>query len=311
LIVDGKLKVAIIGTGSMANTYSRVFDLSGSRFLLSCIIGRKARLPDWQKDSFSDIPYYEGVANFLSLDQMDMVVVAVSESSILEVVLSLTSFRGLILLEKPVGRNLNEFHQITEIAKEFHLNVRVALNRRHYETVEFTRSMEGSGSFLVQDQQGTSEFSSNRLEAIGRENIPYANSIHLIDAALYIAGAVSYKILEPIIVSGPGLYTGRVLINESQVMTYVLAWEVPGPWSISCFYEKHHCDLRPIEKLVVKDSDRNIYLELEESGTFKPGMRNMLDEAAQLISQGKSRLARLENCFLSASLTSELITIGN
>lgn len=306
-----KLKVAIIGTGSMANSYSRVFVSNGSRFLLSCIIGRKARLPDWQKDSFSDIPYYDGVVNFSSLDLMDMVVVAVSESSIIEVVLSLTNFRGLILLEKPVGRNLNEFLQIKEIAKEFKLNIRVALNRRHYETVETTRSLKGSGSFLVQDQQGTSEFSSNRLKAIGRENIPYANSIHLIDSALYIAGALNYKILEPIIVSEPGLYTGRVLINKTQVLTYVLAWEVPGPWSISCFYKNYHCDLRPIEKLVVKDSDRNVYMDLEESGTLKPGMLNMVNEAAKLISQGKSSLATLENCFLSASLTSELITIGN
>ena len=311
MIDEVKLKVAIIGTGSMASNYSRVFKSNESPFLLSCIIGRKERLPSWQKDSFSDVPYCDGVINFTSLDKMDMVVVAVSESSIMEVVLSLTSFCGLILLEKPVGRNLNEFLKIKEIAKEFKLNIRVALNRRHYETIEHTRSMKGSGSFLVQDQQGTSEFSSNRLQAIGRENIPYANSIHLIDSVLHIAGALSYEILEPIFVSGPGLYTGRALINKNQVLTYVLAWEVPGPWSISCFYENYHCDLRPIEKLVVKDSERNVLMELEESNTFKPGILNMVNEAAQLISQGESRLATLDNCFLSASLTSELITIGN
>jgi len=93
-------------------------------------------------------------------------------------------------------------------------------------------------------------------------------------------------------------------------MTYVLAWDIPGPWAISCYDKNYYSDLRPLERLVVKDADRNVTADIEENGLVKNGLVEMLTEAAKFFkNDGDSSLTTLSNAFLSASLVSELITI--
>jgi hypothetical protein len=196
------------------------------------------------------------------------------------------------------------------MASKYKLKIRVALNRRFYSTVKALHSRCYEGNFLVQDQQGPSQFPEHRLEAIGEKNIPYANSVHLIDTVCFLADAKKFEILEPINVSSSGFYTGRVLLNDKQEMTYILAWEIPGPWAISCYEKNHYSDLRPLERLIIKDADRNLVSDIEEHSLAKSGLADMLSEAAKVIKDDEnSSLATLSSAFISASLVSNLITI--
>ena len=159
----------------MSQQYTDALKYSALPFSVVGIVGRKKHCPVWAEGT--GISYFDSVENALRSRSPSLVIVCVSESSTLEVLKTLVGFSGCILVEKPVGRNIAEFDEIQEIVEQHRLNVRVALNRRFFRGVQKLREIFQSRipHFIIQDQQGPSEFTAERLSVIGPENILFAN----------------------------------------------------------------------------------------------------------------------------------------
>ena len=102
-----KLNVAIIGTGNMAQQHVNVIN-SFKDFNVICVLGRnKKKLKNFAKKNLIKNYLFDIDLAYKKFTP-DIVVVAISEISLIKVIEKIIKYPWLCLCEKPVGLNYNE-----------------------------------------------------------------------------------------------------------------------------------------------------------------------------------------------------------
>jgi len=192
--------------------------------------------------------------------QADLVVMAVYEPAIAAVAKLCFAHPWAVLMEKPIGLDLAEAHDVRAAATSAGRRVWVGLNRRAFASTRALLSDlaedPGPRFIHVQDQQ-----SLETARAIGHQDSVvqswmFANSIHLVDYLTTLGrGKVSsVERIVPWRPDKPALVIAKVAFSSGDIGLYEAIWNGPGPWACSVSTPRRRWELRPLETVVFQNA---------------------------------------------------------
>ena len=254
--------VAIVGGGVIGQEYSKVLS---SKAVEHSIISRSSR-------NICIATYEVDVRELTAqeLAKFDGFIISVQAEfnfELLSFLLENTNAR--ILVEKPVSLCANGHQQLEE-----HFDrVYVALNRRNFDSTrkaveEIAKSYRTRTVVEVTELQSRISGSSGVVAAW-----PIANTLHVLDMALYVCGLYSHLDTGLKIRQGQGLVRGEVCSTDDlHQIVFLDVGELAGNWGIEVACDQGRFIMRPLESLQVQmpDSVSRLPVELPKP-SFKPG----------------------------------------
>lgn len=280
-------KVAIIGAGNMALEHARAFS-SMEQVQIIGIFSRTKSKAEILARQFNISIIAESVDELYEKTKADLVIVAVYETSMLEVALNVMAYDWSIFLEKPPGYTLEQAKKIHQFAIEKSRRVIVGLNRRFLSSSQHVlksiNASEEKRFVSVCDQQSLSlaRHLNHHPEVV--KHWMYANSIHLIDYLAFLCRGSVEK------VSTFGKWTPEDSLAINALVTfssgdegfYQGIWEAPGPWTATVTTKKIRWEMKPLEKAsyqLVGERQLHQTPVHEWDEHYKPGFRLQAEQA--------------------------------
>ena len=215
--------------------------------------------------------------------------VAVYETAIKPVMKQAMAHPWAILMEKPVGLDLDDAQDIAAAAKANHPGVRRAstaaacrARRRCWPTSPTIRRR--ASSMCRTSRASMSARQIGHAEPVVR-NWMYANSIHLVDY-LRTFGRGEVSEVTPIArwnPQSPGVVLAKVTFASGDVGLYEGIWNGPGPWACTVTTPRRRWEMRPLEKAVFQNAGERKLMPVEWHAwdeAFKPGFRLQAERVA-------------------------------
>ena len=282
------MTLLLIGTGAMAREYSKALS---SKKVPFDVIGKSQEgitsfeLQTGQKVWGSDLAsYLEGnlPANAIvcsSIQSLSLITAQLISAGVTD-----------ILVEKPISTREHELLALAQLAEERKSSVFIALNRRHYKSVQFARNLARSAHepfelrFTFNERISKIPFDRHPDEVLSHWVI--ANSIHAIDAAFFIGGWPSELNAQ---VSGELSWhpSGKVfsgfgtLAGGPSTFSYKADWSQDGNWGITLVLKDSIIEFNPLENALQRGSARNeAQLTVKERPTngIKPGLTGLIND---------------------------------
>ncbi|MHA7774505.1 Gfo/Idh/MocA family oxidoreductase [Roseibium sp. M-1] len=278
--------VLLVGAGPMARAYAAVLEAMSRPYHIA---GRGEASATQFEQEFNKRP---GTGPFeVQLAAMGAAphtaIVAASAANLAQVTRQLlTAGTKRLLVEKPLGFDIEGVVEIAALAGAAQAEVYVAYNRR------FFASTECAAQFIDEDGGPLSvkfDFteSSRRIEALDKNPLEldgwfYGNSSHVIDLALFLGGVP--KFLQAQSMNGlswhsrGGIFTGHGETVSGAAMSWHANWLAPGRWGVEVMTRNRRLIMQPIEQLFVQthDSFAVTQVKIDDSldKKFKPGLYN-------------------------------------
>ena len=306
------IRVAIIGAGAMAREHIIAFQAIDGVDVVG-IQNRTKSKAEALATEFK-IPFVaENVDDLYESTEAELVVMAVYEPAIFDTAMKAFSKPWAVLMEKPIGLDLEEARSVAEAAGD--KPVFVGLNRRTLASTILAYNdlaLRNSPRFIhVQDQQNL-----EAARAIGHEenvvqNWMYANSIHLVD---YIRHFGRGEIREVDVLSSwnadePGLVLAKIEFESGDVGLYEAQWHAPGPWACTVSDESRRWELRPLEQAVSQNAGERIRNEVDcsEPEGIKPGFSEQAKRViATLRGDAGAQVATIDDAIATTELVAKI-----
>jgi predicted dehydrogenase len=316
---EGIVKVAFVGAGYMTSEHLKAFgsipnvDLAG---IYSKTRGRAEKLAE----EYEVKNVVDSISALHDSTNADLVMVSVPELATFEVCKEVFKHPWTILIEKPVGFNLEDAGRIYELAKSSRSKVFVALNRRHYgstrSVIDELKSVEGLPRIveLFDQEDQISALRAGQPEMVVK-NWMFANSIHIIDYLnifcrgnlLGVENIISWDPINPFLVFAKANY------DSGDVGIYRCVWNAPGPWSVSITTKSKRWEMRPLEVAHSQDygSRKSMKLsEFEMDTIFKPGLKFQAEQAIRAALGKANTLCTLDESMHLMELISKIYKLG-
>lgn len=308
------IRVGLVGAGNMGREHLRAFaDILGTE--LVGIHSRTYGKANALAAQFGIPHVCDSIADLHDRTQAQLVVIAVSETSVREVCLEAFKFPWICLIEKPAGYNVADAEAIAAAARQLGRHAFVALNRRHYSStrtvLEDLVSSQGQRLIHVCDQEDC-----NAARDLGRselvvQNWMYANSIHVIDY-FKVLGRGEITAVEPTIrwnPEAPRFVAAKIDFSSGDIGLYEAVWNGPGPWAVAVTTQAKRWELRPLERAAFQTygSRKLEPVAIHDWDTrFKPGFRAQAEEAVKSVQGRAHRLPALEEALESMRLVQRI-----
>jgi predicted dehydrogenase len=254
------------------------------------------------------------VASLWDQTRADLVVVAVPELAIASVMEDVLEAPWTILMEKPVGLDLQSAEATGASASRRGRTVFVGLNRRHLSSTcaAIDDLREAGERFIhVQDQQDVA-----LARRIGQPetvvaNWMYANSIHLVDYLLAFGrGTVTaVEVVRRWDPARPGIVLAQVSFSSGDIGLYEAIWNGPGPWACTVSTPERRWEMRPLEQARFQRAGERALNVVEMSAAdaeFKPGFRLQAERVVQAVRGGPVLVPRIEDGLRTMRLVAEI-----
>lgn len=276
-------KVAVLGYGSNGRNHISILN-SLPNVQLCGIMGRDVN----KLRNYCKATGFEGfskISDCYLKYQPDYLVISVPVLQTYKVLIEALDFPWKILVEKPLGLNLEQTTKLIKIIQEKNRDVFVALNRRMLPSVlQLNHLLEkfddSKRTVYVWDQQNTLEAKSNNHPKKVIENWQFANGIHLFDLGDSLCrGNITSTDTRTEVNGFEQIFNFRATYSTGDILIYNSVWNLDRRWSIEIKTDNHDYVLKPIESLKVncdvyaKEYIDKLYLEPSQ---FKPGFYNQL-----------------------------------
>lgn len=316
--IKKKFKVAFIGSGYMSREHIKVFSTLKNKFNIQGIIGRKNITAKKISKEF-DIKYVcTSIKELYLKTQADLVVIAVPELEVKKVCLEAFKYPWKMLIEKPIGLNLNEAKIIYNNARKNKVsnNITIALNRRNYtSTLQALKLLKSDNSrryIQIYDQQDMAEASVKKYSKIIRNNWMYKNPIHLIDY-LNIFGRGKIKSVEKIKIFEKKklhILNSHITFSSGDIGQYNSVWNMPGPWAVVITTKFKRFEIRPLEILKYQKRGsrklENIKINYNNDIKFKAGLFNQASNVYLFLNNKKNNLVKIKESLLLMHLINKI-----
>jgi predicted dehydrogenase len=288
------MRVAMIGAGAMAAEHIKAFaDVPG--VTVAGIWNRTSEKAAALAKRFAVPVVADGIAQLHAQTRADLVVVAVYETAINAVMKQAMEEPWTILMEKPVGLDLDDAQDIAAAAKVKGSRVFVGLNRRCLSSTVAALAdvaADKAPRFIhVQDQQSLEVARAlGHAEPVVR-NWMYTNSVHLIDY-LRTFGRGEVSEVTPIArwnPRSPGVVLAKVSFTSGDLGLYEGIWHGPGPWACTVSTPRRRWELRPLEKAAYQDAGERRLVPIDVDAwdeAFKPGIRRQAERVVESVRDG-------------------------
>jgi predicted dehydrogenase len=313
--VESIISVAVIGSGYMASEHIKAFNSLPNvavKGLYSRNIEKATKLANELNVPFVS----QSIDHLYEMTKAQLVVVAVSETAVPSLIAPLCQFPWTLLMEKPVGLNLQESLMIQEKAKATNTSILVAMNRRFYHATQMVSQALIERAPLkrfiqVQDYQCLETARSFNPPQAVIDNYMYANSIHLVDYFnIFCRGQVKdVQVVQPWNSQRLNPVIAHIQYDSGDEGLYQGIWHGPGPWSVSIVTEDAYYEMRPLEKAFVRTCAERALNALPTSADdtdFKPGLRKQAQHAIQFVQEQENRSTTLAESMRTMQLIHQI-----
>jgi predicted dehydrogenase len=303
----------------MAREHIRAFsDIPGTH-----IVGITSRSSDRANALAKELhvpKVFASIEAMLAQTGPDIVVVAVSELSTVDVMAACVTPGRTVLVEKPVGLDLADCRAVRKLAADARSQVFVGLNRRSYGATQAALSNvvadRGARFVEVHDQEDIAAARrAGRPEAVIR-NWMYANSIHMIDYfRIFARGDVSkITLLEPWRGIAPAHVVAHLEFSSGDRGLYHAVWNMPGPWACAVTTSERRIEMRPLERAHTQlqgSRDVGDLPDHEWDRQFKPGLRRQAQQVADFVRNGTvpSSVAGIDEALATTELVARIYAL--
>ena len=237
---EGIVKVAMIGSGSIAPQYMKAIEYGKRNGLFNIeTVAAVNRTAEGNRRSLDmGIPHvYLDVGEMIEREKPDAIFCLVNAPNLYSVAVQLIPYGIPILLEKPPGLRSEQTRHLAQLAEEHRTNVMVALNRRFYDVVkQAKRIIEQSGGLLGMRMDGFERFhwmKENGFSPSVLEGLLYTNTVHCIDLIRHYAGnIVSTTSFRNLHSEQPHSHRFAALLTSDRnvPITFQAYWHAVGNW---------------------------------------------------------------------------------
>ena len=310
----GVTRVAFVGAGVTARAHAKAFAACGAE--LAGVASRTRTSAAAFAAEFEIPVVADSPAQLWRETSADLVVLCVSDAQIRAAATAVLAQPWAILMEKPLGLDLDEAEAIARMAAvRDGPRVAVGLNRR---ALAATRTVladvtatAGTRFVRVEDQQSVAD----RIAAGDEPRLAslqmYANSIHLIDYfAVFCRGAPRrVHRIAPWTPSAPGPVVAAIEYESGDIGMYEAMWERPGAWSCVVVTPARRWELRPLETVTRQDAGSRVRAQVPpdpEDEAFKPGFLAQARAALAMARGDGAPYATLADALATTRLIAEI-----
>jgi len=284
-------KIAFVGAGAMTAAHIKAFkDIED--IVLCGIASRTASKAIGLANKYSLKHVCSSIEQLYELTKADLVVISVPVLETYDVCIEAFKYPWKLLIEKPVGYDLDEAVRIKKVADDCGRHAFVALNRRHYAStrsvIDGLKDNDAPRLIHVFDQEDLIT-----ARAVGQpenviKNWMYANSIHVIDfLRMFGRGEiVSVDSVIPWTPEMPSFVSAKIQFSSGDIGLYDAVWNGPGPWAVMVTAGPMRWEMRPLEQVAAQEYPSRKLDPLpcnEWDVQFKPGLRLQAEEAIKAV----------------------------
>ncbi|WP_339764487.1 Gfo/Idh/MocA family oxidoreductase [uncultured Sulfitobacter sp.] len=277
--------VTIFGLGPIGIEYTKIFQDLGYEVQA---IGRSVEgcVQFTERTGIMATPWKDVV--FDTMGDKAMAVVAVGEAQLGKVTKALIEAGySKILVEKPGAASYQELDELAQCAADHDCDVRIAYNRRFYESVikglELLEQDGGVRSLHFDFTEWSHRIEPLEKEEGVKEHWFFHNSSHVVDMAFFMAGwptEIAAQAEEPINWHPFSRFVGSGLTTKGAVFSYNADWKGPGRWSMEITTKNNRLIYRPLEELQIQPlggvAVHKVSLDQTGPEHFKPGFYNQV-----------------------------------
>lgn len=294
-------KIAFIGAGAMSSAHMMAFkDIEGVD--LSGLASRTAAKVEALAKEYGVKNVCASIEELYERTKADLTVISVPVLETYAVCKEAFKYPWKLLIEKPVGYDVDEAILIQQAANEYGREAFVALNRRHYAStlnmMDGLRDDDAPRMIHVFDQEDIVAARAAGQPDLVVKNWMYANSIHMIDF-FSIFGRGEIVSVAPVIAWNPeypSFVSSRINFSSGDIGLYNAVWNSPGPWAVAVTTHSTRWEMRPVEQVAVQRYPSRtlepLLLHAWDSA-FKPGLRRQAEEALKAIKGEQHNLVSL------------------
>lgn len=291
-----KINIALVGSGNMAKEHARAFQSLQDTFI-KVVYSRNLNHAQKLASEIQSPNAIDQIEKLRNIENINLIIVAVSIEATYEIIKKISNMRIPILVEKPLGLNLEECKLITKLTNSISGKVLVALNRRCYSSTlkaqKYLSNDHEPRLIEIFDQQDKLSVNDSNFHPKVIKNWMFANSIHLIDYA-FIFGRGKLKETKIIDYWNPSdnncFVTSRSLFSSGDIVYYRALWGMPGPWGCAISTKNQRLEMSPLENLTLQKSGsrKKIKIKISDNDVnFKPGFRIQAEEVVKEIKSKK------------------------
>ena len=267
------------------------------------------------KKNYPNIKMYTDIKKMINSENPDGIIIAVNENSLLEVSRKVFCFSQPLLIEKPIGYNLNQNQKILRLMKKYNKkNCYVALNRRYYNStknllINLSKD-KGKKEIYINDQQYNLKKKYPHKENVILRNMMFANSVHLIDYFNILSKGKIKNIKTSIKKEGKiSNVLSNINLSSGDTVTYKAVWNKDSKWSVSVFTKNFFYELKPLEELKIlnlKNLNLRKYPKNKLDTKYKPGFMLQAIDFIKMIKNKPHSLVDIKNNFNTTKLIDKI-----
>ena len=308
-------KVAIIGAGNMAKEHIIVIN-SIPELSVVGITSRTRSRAEKLAENFNIPIVAENINELYNLTRADGALIAVNELSTENTCLDAMLYPWKLLVEKPVGIDLESSKRVLDFKKLKKAELYVAMNRRYYSSIRkamaIIEEINTQRVVNIIDQEAPNlAREQGRPEAVCK-NWHFANSIHLIDLfKVFCRGnLLTVNNILPGESNSTPFITHSILHYEGgDIGIYQSIWNAPGPWSIDIQTRTKTMEMRPLERLEDQHypsrSKEKVILDGIDS-SYKPGVYSQMRDFYNALEEKRHSLVSLDEYMETVYLTDRM-----
>lgn len=302
-----QINVAIIGSGKMALSYSKVLKANRNFNL----IGAYSRNVDNLK-SFcfeNSIFPFKNIKNLTKYPTLDLIIVAVTAPNLLKIINKIFNVKCKVLIEKPLGISLKEANKIYKKIL-FKKNFFFALNRRFYGSVLLAKKKINKKKYIIyiEDHINFNNFQKLGFNNKNKKNFIYSHSIHLIDFLNIFSKGKPIKFYKKKIILNNKINIYCFIEYQSgNIGIYNAYYDSSLRWKVIVKDRQNNFLFMPLENLVLsnnKNFTKMYAFKLDHE--YKPGIWNLIKEIEKMFEGKTHKLLLIKQALPIMSLINKI-----
>ena len=278
--MSNNIKVLLVGAGYMGKEYLKVLQAQKIDFTVFTRSKKTAEALKAETGIVAEVGELEEVINKTSYTHAINAVNVENLVTVTELLIK----NGIknILVEKPLGLEVESVCNLLQLAKKESALIYVAYNRRYYASTAKALEIIDNDGGLKNIQFEFTEWKTKIDFSVFPEPVQkkwlHANSSHVIDLAFFFAGEPKEYVMYSGRCNGEqkDIFVGSGKTTKDIYFSYSTNWDAPGRWGIELITDKHRLYLRPMEKLAIQELNsvavNEVKIDDKLDVDYKPGV---------------------------------------
>ena len=311
-------RVGIVGAGYMAQQWAQAI-AENQNLELVAVCSRTDNSARKLASQFKECRSFSNLHLMHDECSPEFIIVAVSVNQTAEVLTTAGLYAWKILVEKPLGINLQQAETLTKALGARRNDIFVAFNRRFYKSsarvADEVRKSSTPVFIDVHDQQDTVRAQELGTPGEVLESWMFANSIHTIDLFRFIGRGEVVSISTRIESVGEAqrVVMADFRFDSGDFGRYVCHWNLPGYWALEVLTIDQRWEMKPLENLASQATSSRLTRRVPitpDPPELKHGLKNLAANLYAAYLNSAHSLPTMSDSLQSMRLVAKIFNVG-